>query len=187
MAKKTTENTNHVDMNNAHKEFRDVVDQCAEGSLDRWIPNSATTHAAYLLYKLLESAAKRKSHVRIISGQLDKRVYNQPQMLDALDKCIHAQVKMDVAVLEEVDGDSDNKFHERLKAYVNAQCYELSKDASADNVPHMLVVGEKGLRYETNTKTHAAYANFNDTDFVKVLNQYFEQLIEDGTLSRIAA
>ena len=186
MANKTTENTNHVDMNNAHKEFRDIVDQCAEDNLDRRIPNSATTHAAYLLYKLLEGAAKRKSHVRIISGQLDKRVYNQPKMLDALGECIRAQVKMDVAVLEEVDGDSDNEFHELLKDYDNVQHYELSKDASTDNVPHMLVVGEKSFRYETNTKTHSAYANFNDTDFVKVLNQYFEQLIEDGTLSHIA-
>ena len=184
---------NDAYMGNAHKGFRDIVDRCAKKELDRMIPNSAICHAAYLVYKLLESAVKHKNPtiVRIISGKLDKRVYNQDKLVEVLERCKESGVEMQVIVLDGVDdpnGNGGNKFYTRLRDYDQATCYEPNKANPADiagKTPHMLMVGEQGFRYETNTKTHSARANFNNPDFVKRLNAYFDELINSGAVSQI--
>ena len=158
---------NDANIDNAHKGFRKIVDRCAKKELDRMIPNSAICHAAYLVYKLLESAAKHKSPiVRIISGKLDKNVYNQDKLVDVLEKCKESGVEMQVIVLDGVDdpnGNGGNKFYTSLKDYDKATCYEPNKANPKDiagKTPHMLMVGEQGFRYETNTKTHNALYRF---------------------------
>ena len=183
---------NDANIDNAHKGFRKIVDRCAKKELDRMIPNSAICHAAYLVYKLLESAAKYKSPiVRIISGKLDKNVYNQDKLVDVLEKCKESGVEMQVIVLDGVDdpnGNGGNKFYTSLKDYDKATCYEPNKANPKDiagKTPHMLMVGEQGFRYETNTKTHNAYANFNDPDVVKRLNASFDELINSDAVSKI--
>ena len=172
-------NAHKADMGNAHKGFKDIVDLCYKKNLDRVIPNSATSHATYLLYKLLKSAAKRKRRVRIISGRLDKHVYNQ--LVGVLQECQNAGVDMDVVVLEGVDDpNGGNKFYTNLLGYDKARCYEPTNDnkkAVAGGTPHMLLVGNHGFRYETDTETHRARANFKNPGFVKILNEYFDGLV----------
>ena len=187
MMKNETKIENDADMGNAHEGFKDIVDLCYKKNLDRVIPNSATCHAAYLLYKLLKSAAKHKRRVRVISGRLDKRVYNQ--LVEVLQECQNAGVKMDVVVLEGVDDpNGGNKFYTSLLGYDKARCYKPTNDnkkSVADRTPHMLMVGDHGFRYETNTKTHSARANFNNPNFVKRLNAYFDRLFESDKVSPI--
>ena len=185
--KANTKSKNDADMSNAHEGFRDIVDLCAKKKLNREIPNSATCHAAYLLYKLLKGAAKHKYPVRIISGQLKMSVYNQ--LVGVLERCEKSGVEMDVVVLEDVDNpNGENEFYMRLQKYDKAKCYKpnnANKKAIADSTPHMLIVGKQGFRYETDTKTHSAIANFNNPDFVDILNAYFDQLIESNAFSPI--
>ena len=168
-----------ANMDNADKGFRDIVDQCYKKDLNRVIPNSAISHAAYLTYKLLKSAVKHKRrHVRIISGQLDKSVYNQLE--GVLEECQKANVKMQVVVLEGVDDPQENLFYKSLLGYDNADCYEptnANEIAIAGGTPHMLLVGNHSFRYETDTQTHRARANFKNPGFVKILNEYFDGLV----------
>ena len=180
---------NVANMDNARKGFRDIVDRCAKKELNHVIHNAAICHAAYLVYKLLESAVKHKSPtiVRIISGKLDERVYNQDKFVEVLERCKESGVEMRVIVLDGVDdpnGNGGNKFYTSLKDYDKATCYEPNK-ANAGKMSHMLMVGEQGFRYETNTTTHIARANFNNPNFVRTLNTYFDGLIESGAVAKI--
>ena len=181
MMKNETKIENDADMGNAHEGFKDIVDLCYKKNLNRVIPNSAISHATYLLYKLLKSVVKHKrNHVRIISGRLDKRVYNQ--LVEVLQECQNAGVKMEVVVLEGVDDpNGGNKFYTSLLGYDKARCYEptnANKKAIAGGTPHMLMVGNHGFRYETDTKTHRARANFHNPNFVEMLNTYFDRLVD---------
>ena len=177
----------NANMENAHEGFKSIVDRCAKRESNRVIPNSATCHATYLLYKLLESAVKPKHPVRIISGELKMSVYNQ--LVEILEKCMKAGVKMQVVVLDGVENpNGENKFYEQLHTYDKATCYEPNKANPKDiagKTPHMLMVGDRGYRYETNTKTHSARANFNNPDFVWNLNNFFNGLIESDAVSQI--
>jgi len=175
-------NQNEASMQNAHDGFREIVDRCHKQNLDQWIPNSAISHAAYLLYKLLQVAAKHKRRIRIISGRLDRRVYDQ--LADTLQTCIDAKVRMDVVVLDGVDGGSEgeNPFYRRLQAYPGAHCYAPAPGGEKIHMPHMLVVGDSSFRYEIDPEAHKAKANFNNRTITEILNEHFDRLIEGDSV-----
>ena len=180
-----TKNENDVSMQNTHEVFREIVDHCHKRNLDQWIPNSATSHAVYLLHKLLQVAAKRKRRIRMISGSLDRRVYDQ--LADALQACINAEVRMDVVVLDGVDGArEENSFYRRLREYPKARCYA-PKAGGAIHMPHMLVVGDSSFRYEIDPESHKAKANFNNREIAEILNKHFDRLIGGADVVQIAA
>ncbi|MDA8012210.1 MAG: hypothetical protein MPJ83_07760 [Gammaproteobacteria bacterium] len=178
-----TTSQNEASMQNSHEMFKDVVDRCHKKNLDQWISNSATSHAAYLLHKLLQIAAKRKRDIRIISGRLDRRVYDQLE--DMLQECIDAEVKMDVVVLDGVDGgeEGENPFYQKLREYSGAQCYAPKPGGETVRIPHMLVVGDSGFRYEVDPESHKAKANFNNPAIAEMLIEHFDGLIKRGAVA----
>ncbi|MDA7967660.1 MAG: hypothetical protein MPK31_01800 [Gammaproteobacteria bacterium] len=171
-----TTSQNGASMENSHELFREIVDRCHKKSLDQWIFNSATSHAAYLLQKLLQAAAKRKRGIRMISGRLERLVYDQ--LTDALQKCMDAEVEMDVVVLDGVDGGEEgNVFYRKLRAYPRARRYAPAPGGKKIRLPHMLVVGDSSLRYEVNRESHEARANFNSPAIAGILIEHFDELI----------
>ncbi|MGR3913350.1 MAG: hypothetical protein OD918_02305 [Gammaproteobacteria bacterium] len=180
-------NENDASMQNAHEEFRKIVDHCHKRNLDQWIPNSAISHAAYLLYKLLQAAAKGKRRIRMITGRLDRRVYDQ--LTDTLQACIDAEVQMDVVVLDGVDDgrEGENPFYRRLRAYPGARCYAPAPGGKKIHMPHMLVVGDSSFRYEIDPEAHKAKANFNNHTIAEILSEHFDRMLESGSVAQAAA
>jgi len=178
---------NEASMQNAHEMFREIVDRCHKRNLNQRIHNSAISHAAYLLYKLLQAAAKGKRRIRMISGSLDRRVYDQ--LTDTLQACIDAEVRMDVVVLDDVDGGSEggNPFYRRLRAHPGARCYAPAPGGKKIRIPHMLVVGDSSYRYEIDPEAHKANANFNNREIAEMLNEHFDRLIASGSVMPAAA
>ena len=176
-------NGKYGDMNNSREEFKKIVDRCYERDLDELIYNSALSHATYLQHKLLQSAAKHKRPVRLVSARLPRLVYEQ--LADDLGECIGAEVPVEAVIMGEIDNADDNQFFQRLKGYPGATLYE-PKNGINGGLPDMLVIGEQGFRYQVDASTGKARANFNDPVVAERLIFHFERY-RDNFASKLAS
>lgn len=140
--------------------FTKKVDLCRKNLSNELIDNAAWDHAIYLFQNLLEVAAEKKERVRIVSGTLNKAFYNS--LTSALDKCINADVQIDVIIQDKATDLSDNIFVQKIKDYGKGSVYTLKE---GDVIPHMLLIGDKGQRFRleidhSQTKAVASFNNF---------------------------
>lgn len=169
----------------AHDGFRKIVDKCKKKKLNQSIPNSTISHATYLLHALLGVAADDKAGIRLVSGKFDRRVYDR--LVDDLQKCVDAELSIDVVVTDDVDVGEDgvNEFHERLKSHKKTTFHAPIEGYVGAELPHMFVVDGTSFRYEPNPKTHEALANFHNPDIAKLLNNAFDQMIGRSVATRV--
>lgn len=149
-------------MSKTNDSFELKVDNCRKNESDELIQNAAWDHAVYLFKNLLEVAAEKKESVRLISGHLNNKFYSE--LSDVLQKCIDANVKFELIVLDDEIDEQKNNFLQILQNYHNGEVYILPAGYKF-SAPHMLLVGDKAKRFrlETDHSQTKAVASFNNS------------------------
>ena len=166
-----------------------MVDSACENHENSVISNGKAVHAIYLLYKLIANA---KSEIRVLTGKLaptldDGRyhAYSDPKIIEAA-----AEFAANGGVLRILfaDGSEEDRnthpFIRNVFERVPNAKLELGmpdNDVWGESDPHFITMDEEAYRFETNTMTKQALANFGDKELSRELTKLFDVLWEGGT------
>ena len=164
-------------------EYRDIIDRYAESGENFVINNGNALHAAYLLAKFFAIAKKQ---VRIFTGELFAKVFDDPRLIDAAVNFLsnNADRKIVVAFQEEeeksrkvLERDFVKKLTMTLPKNSGAlEIYSISLDLDGQ-VNHFAVMDSSAFRYELDHDKKSAVANFGDQENSGKLREFFDKLI----------
>ncbi|RLL49137.1 hypothetical protein D8Y20_13310 [Mariprofundus sp. EBB-1] len=159
-------------MSKKFETFESWVTYCRNEESSSFIDNAAWDHALFLFKNLLSVAAEKGEDVRLVSGHLNSDFFNQ--ILEELEQCVKAGVLIDVIVLDRSLSDPANIFEKKLGAYEKGSILYCPK-AISSSLPHMLLVGDRRFRLETDHEQTKALASFNNKEMVKTLSILYVQ------------
>lgn len=168
------------------RDYKDIIDRCAESDENFVINNGNAAYAAYLLTKFF---VKAKKQVRIFTGELFVEVFDNQDLIDAAVKFLFndADCKIVVAFQEEEGKSSkvlERDFVKKLAGLSETEnsgkleIYSISLDLDGQ-VNHFAVMDSSAFRYELDHDKKSAVANFGDQKNSGKLKEFFDKLIAD--------
>jgi len=164
--------------------YKDIINRCAEAGENFVINNGNAMHAAYLLTKFFAMAKKQ---VRIFTGELFAKVFDDPHLINAAVNFLSndADRKIVVAFQEEEGKNSrvlERDFVKKLTTTLpensgKLKIYSISLDLDGQ-VNHFAVMDSSAFRYELDHDKKSAVANFGDQKNSNKLKQFFDKLID---------
>jgi hypothetical protein len=141
-------------------EYRKRVKALADLRNGGAIFNGSTDHAAIIVENLFSLA---QNHVRILSGDLDARVYGNSKVVQrAVEFLGHSDHKLDI-IIERNTLSSHHPLVMAIRDAKNATVMLLNKDASDATPYHLMTADTDCYRFEEVKGTHKAIAVFGDT------------------------
>lgn len=166
------------------RDYKDIIDRCAESGENFVINNGNAAYAAYLLTKFF---VKAKKQVRIFTGELFAEVFDNQDLIDAAVKFLSndADCKIVVAFQEEEGKSSkvlERDFVKKLTTKLpknsgKLEIYSISLDLDGQ-VNHFAVMDSSAFRYELDHDKKSAVANFGDQKNSSKLKEFFDKLID---------
>lgn len=143
------------------------------------IYNNSADHAIVVIDYLLRSA---KSRIRILTGRLNRQVYDTLPVVRALDGFLDEGGVLEVISEEEIGIHSEfRKIAEYSAVESNVKFYNLDKTKKIDT--HFLISDDDSYRYEPNKEDHKAVASFGDIEKTSLLSKKFNCLLNFSTIS----
>ncbi len=157
-------------------DFQKLVENCRKKNLNKDIHNSAWPHALILFKELLTAATEHGENVCIVTGNLKAEFYDQ--LTDVAQKCLDADLKIELNILEPDANVSGNSFAELIKGH-DRGIFSQATTSDSIHIPHFILVGNKRYRFEVNHAKTKAIANFNNQSMGEALKQLFSSLKKD--------
>ncbi len=151
--------------------YEGFIAECYKKKLDKKIHNASEENALLLFKTLLDKAIRDKENVRIVSGKLLARFYNQ--LTDKIATITGNGNTISVIVENDIDDKENNNFYQKLKDSTLLGSKKFSQ------LPNFIVVGNNSFRYETDKKSTKAIANFNNESMGGFLAGMFDKLSKD--------
>jgi hypothetical protein len=121
--------------------------------------NGSAEHASVIVENLFRIA---NHHVRILSGDLDARVYGNPNVVQRAQEFLgHSDHKLDILV-EDANFNSTHPFLRALHSNANASIKLISPALSEGISYHFMTADEDCYRFEEQKGSHKAVAAFGD-------------------------
>ena len=165
--------------------YFDMVDNACSDDLDKLISNGKAAHAIYLIYTLLKNA---KSTVNVLTGRLDAVIgegktyhaYGDPELCRVANEFLKRGGALRVLLADDVSVD-DLARHPFVKRVRGGRGFSIARLAGRWKAfsPHFIVKDEIAYRFEFDTKTHQASANFKDGKLGPELATLFGAMWED--------
>jgi len=152
--------------------FEALVKKYRKRKSPQVIHNASKKHAEILIRNLLQEALEKNENIKIVSGNLDDKFYNN--LAEELGDCLNAGIQVEVVVLNSRDL-SGNRFAEKIRENSNGTLIQNNKDEEI-NFPHFVLVGENKFRSETNHNKARAIASFNNPSICETLSDIFEKI-----------
>ncbi len=153
-------------------EYKSSVSKAINEDLSVNIPNSTLAHAMYLTLNLINRA---KSSIRIYSGKLHGRLYQDGKIKEAMMNALRKGVEIKI-VVEAVP--------ESVEGYSEIPIRIINDSSLSDQMPgHFLVVDNESYRFE---KDHLeieedtdiqGLANFNNPRVASQISSIFEKYL----------
>ncbi len=168
-------------------DYKKIIDRCAESGENFIINNGNAMHAAYLLTKFF---AKAEDQVRIFTGELFAKVFDDQNLIAAAIEFLSKGANNKIVVaFQEKEGEEEKKGRVLKRNFVknltalpeNADKLEiysvsLNLDGQAN---HFAVMDSSAFRYELDHDKKSAVANFGDQKNSGKLKEFFDKLIAD--------
>jgi hypothetical protein len=161
------------------QQYQLTVTEAARTKSNMIISNRDASHAAVLFTVMFDHA---EHHVRIFSGALSKKFYEQQGIIDAALRFLRKGGRLDVLVENSVEGGPAGNAFVSALTDMNATIVELRLDSLPNHEKvfedfcHFLAMDESGYRVELAKDTYEARASFNDPVITKNLIRLFESL-----------
>lgn len=141
------------------RDYRQKVKLLADIRTGGAVFNGSTDHAAVIVENLFRVA---NHHVRILSGDLDARVYGNPHVVQRAQEFLGSnEHRLDILVEE----DTFSSSHPFIRAIAGSDhvSLRLIDPEVASGVPyHLMTADEDCYRFEEQKGTHKAVAAFGD-------------------------
>lgn len=146
------------------------------------ISNSSADHTAVVISTFFSVADKT---VKILSGDLNSRVYGRQEILNETRKFLGGKVRgeqgrVEMKVLVECDISSlaGNPFYDLIMQYKNVQIRSVPTEIQSHYNFHLMTMDGNSYRYEENRERHEAIAAFGDPENTRHLDKLFDELWE---------
>lgn len=176
-----------MNLNNI-EEYDKEVSQLADEQTSKLIWNDSCAHNAVIMKEMFKHA----HDIRMFCGEgsIFQEKFSQivaressaimRSLYETIDEFLKRQNKLTI-ILQKKDvlDDVSNKIYSILKEKTESgdvQIYHLDSEIKPEF--HFSIGDNKMYRRETGAEEHSAFANFNDTEKVKSLNNQFELLLE---------
>ena len=165
------------------EDYKRLVDSARLANDGAVIYNGSIDHAKILVESLFESANK---HVRILSGDLDPRVYGTTEVIEKA-RIFLANPRAKIQILVE---NLDDEFfrHHTLQRLLGEEVLKDQIEVKRTTVEspyrfdfHMMSADENSYRYEGDKTKPEAIAAFGDDGVCKNLVSVFDTLWDDTT------
>lgn len=167
------------------KLYFDMVENACSRDLDKLISNSKAAHAVYLIYTLFKNA---KRTVNVLTGRLDAVIgegkryhaYGDPELCRVADEFVQGGGALRILMADEVSPDDLAK-HPFIKNVRGGGGFDIGRLAGRWKAfsPHFIVKDDIAYRFEFDTETHRASANFRDEKLGPELTTLFGTMWED--------
>ncbi|MEQ1726072.1 MAG: hypothetical protein ABL882_09125 [Sphingopyxis sp.] len=149
------------------KLYREKVRLLADLRNGGAIFNGSCDHAAVIVENLFNAA---KRHVRILSGDLDARVYgNQRVVQRAVEFLGHSDHMLDV-IIERNNLSPQHPFVSAVRDSTNVSFFELRSEISSETPYHFMTSDSDCYRFEEEKGSHKAIAVFGDPATQSLVN-----------------
>ena len=160
------------------QEYREIIEKFARQRLNQRVPNGLPQHAAILIETMFKNAA---AEMRIFTGELNKRVFGEPQAIEAALKFLSKPYAM-LRILLQKDLSREEVLELPLVKSLNklndlhgrVEIVSASGTYATDEAKHFAVMDNDGYRFEFDHENCKAVANFNDPVTAKELIEAFD-------------
>jgi hypothetical protein len=158
--------------------FERAIESARKSNSDRVLSNSSISHASFVMKQLFEFAADNSMPIRICSGALNKKCFDDVLSATAeglLEKGIPIEVIVTDLPANEV---AENTFANTLlkSESPQARLWALNKEEIGDNYSHFAVVGDRAFRFEVDHSLAKAFVSFNQPNIGEEILEEFETL-----------
>lgn len=155
--------------------YREQVARLARRRDGEPIFNGSIDHAAVIVENMFKAA---DSHVEILSGELNPRVYGLPEVIrEASLFLVDADHKLRILVEEDQEADRiDHPFFEAFKDRDNVEFKRVLPESQEIYDFHFLVMDGDSYRFEEDKTKPAAIAAFGDVEGAENLGKIFEDI-----------
>lgn len=169
-------------MKNSDKSYEDILDELASKRVNQRISNGAPQNAIALLTTMFMYAS---DHIRIYSGHLDKSVYCDNKLIEAIRNFLLVS-KHSVSILVQRPIDQPETHPVLVLAREMADCESHGSlvirnaegNYSGAGIEHFTVMDGTGFRYEFDHEKKSAVANFNEPKTAGILASTFDTAFE---------
>jgi len=166
----------HFGRNTQQVTFESKVAIAANRALPDTIDNFDSSSAITVLSHIFESAAVDRKRIRHISNDFDPAVYDDYRVIDALQKCINSDIRMQYIINKNSEYKGNRSRFVKLLKMHNVEIV-----TSSEKLNPLVVLGESGnvYRYETDPETQKHVVSFNwpivGTKLIKYFDQHFSK------------
>lgn len=147
------------------------------------IPNGTVAHASMLVEAMFKNAS---NSVRILTGELNARVYGTPEMIAAARQfLVNSDHQLEVLFEGNFD-DNEAVRHPLLAAvghFSNVKLWRLKPSLRERVLSHFSLMDSDCYRFEGDKSKPSAIAAFGDAQFTKKLSDIFNNLKSFGSVS----
>lgn len=161
--------------------FEELVAKCKKNNSAKCIHNRSSRHALFALKKLLEVAYKKQQVIRLVSGNLGDTFYGQ--LNKNIKSCLQTGCSVELVITYPSTEVRDSSFIQTILS--NGGHVKQAQDASMNDCPHFMLVGNKSFRLETNHELSEAEVCFNDSVIGRFLLSKFKDLLSNDSLKEI--
>jgi hypothetical protein len=140
------------------------------------IPNGTNRHASMLIEAMFANAQKA---VRILTGELDARVYGTPEIIREAGQFL-ANSDHSLTVIAESGFDDDeisrHPLLSTIQASANFHLYRATPELTSVLKFHFALMDDDSYRFEADKSKTAAIAAFGDKPFAQTLAGLFEAI-----------
>lgn len=157
--------------------FEKRVKECRKKRLPDILENCSEDHALFLFKELLDEAKEKKEPVKIISGNLKDEFYNK--LVREVEN-LPEEASVRLTVLKNRNF-SENNFIKTVAGKKNGHVLVAKDGESLQNdIFHLVLVGDKKFRVETDHDKATALASFNSPNFGEILQSESEPFFVVG-------
>ena len=158
--------------------MKDYSDAVAEARIERksWlISNASVSHASELAHNLFQLAIDTRQDVRIVSGCLEAKFYND--LCEKAAQILESGNTIDIITEGACDATTKNGLSQMVAKSENGRLWTVD-DGDTEPFFHFILVGSDAWRLETSHERKEAKANFNDPVIGAMLASQFCALLE---------
>lgn len=149
-----------------NKTYKEIVEEYFRDRSTEIFPNSCMDHAHVIIQQIFTYAT---DYVYVFSHNLDSKLWDSEDIIDAVRGAIRRNVRIQFAVQE--DHPCAKNLIEMLEDYGVA----VSCNVHPNNKENFIVSDDRMLRYEERYEQVEALATANREDLASVLRSYFEE------------
>lgn len=169
--------------------YKTAVEFYAKNLVDTQFKNKGPEHAAIVSSRIFEYS---ENYVKIFTGKLNSEVADNPDFIKSLKRFIQNTDKKLYIVVENipenehmsnalklvVESSKNPLLNVKLKVATLDFLESVKKSFKSRSLYHFMIADGKMYRIEIGKDEYKAVCNFNDTEWVKILNKTFDNFFD---------